>query len=127
LDIEKDTIKNKIQTLSSDITLKENSIEENKKMIDVIKKEEDVLKIFEVYGKMIGKNGISKLVLSSLIPIINYELIRLLDEVCDFEVQLEINDKNEVDFLLIKNNVVKKLRTGSGLETTLASLALRFF
>jgi len=125
LDIEKDTIKNKIQTLSSDITLKENSIEENKKMIDVIKKEEDVLKIFEVYGKMIGKNGISKLVLSSLIPIINYELIRLLDEVCDFEVQLEINDKNEVDFLLIKNNVVKKLRTGSGLETTLASLALR--
>jgi DNA repair exonuclease SbcCD ATPase subunit len=74
---------------------------------------------------MIGKNGISKLVLSSVIPIINYELIRLLDEVCDFEVQLEINDKNEVDFLIIKNDVIKKLRTGSGLETTLASLALR--
>jgi DNA repair exonuclease SbcCD ATPase subunit len=125
LEVEKDTIKNKIQTLTSDISLKENSIEENKKMIEVIKKEEDVLKIFEVYGKMIGKNGISKLVLSSVIPIINYELTRLLDEVCDFEVQLEINDKNEVDFLLIKNNVIKKLRTGSGLETTLASLALR--
>lgn len=125
LGVEKDNIKNKIQTLVLDITTKENSIEENKKMIEVIKKEEDVLKIFEVYGKMIGKNGISKLVLSSVIPIINYELIRLLDEVCDFEVQLEINDKNEVDFLLIKNDVIKKLRTGSGLETTLSSLALR--
>jgi DNA repair exonuclease SbcCD ATPase subunit len=74
---------------------------------------------------MIGKNGISKLVLSSVIPIINHELSRLLDEVCDFEIQLEINDKNEVDFLLIKNDIIKKLRTGSGLETTLASLALR--
>jgi DNA repair exonuclease SbcCD ATPase subunit len=49
----------------------------------------------------------------------------LLDEVCDFEIQLEINDKNEVDFILIKNDIIKKLRTGSGLETTLASLALR--
>ena len=125
LEVEKDTIKNKIQTLTTDITIKENSITENKKIIEIIKKEEDVLKIFEVYGKMIGKNGISKLVLSSVIPIINYELIRLLDEVCDFEVQLEINDKNEVDFLIIKNDVIKKLRTGSGLETTLASLALR--
>ena len=125
LEVEKDTIKNKIQTFTTDIILKENSITENKKIIEIIKKEEDVLKIFEVYGKMIGKNGISKLVLSSVIPIINYELIRLLDEVCDFEVQLEINDKNEVDFIIIKNDVIKKLRTGSGLETTLASLALR--
>lgn len=125
LETERDNSKTKIQVLESDITIKEKAIEDNKNMIVQIKKEEDVLKIFEVYGKMIGKNGISKLVLSSVIPIINYELIRLLDEVCDFEVQLEINDKNEVDFLLIKNDVIKKLRTGSGLETTLASLALR--
>ena len=41
---------------------------------------------------------LSKLVLSSVIPIINYELTRLLDEVCDFEIELEMNDKNEVDF-----------------------------
>lgn len=125
LETERDNSKSKIQALENDIVIKEKSIEDNKTMIVQIKKEEEVLKIFEVYGKMIGKNGISKLVLSSVIPIINYELIRLLDEVCDFEVQLEINDKNEVDFLLIKNDVIKKLRTGSGLETTLASLALR--
>ena len=74
---------------------------------------------------MIGKNGISKLVLSSVIPIINYELARLLDEVCDFDIELEMNNKNEVDFNIIKKNVTKKLKSGSGLETTLASLALR--
>ena len=122
---DRDNINNKITSLKSDITVKEEKITENKNTIEQILKEEEVLKIFEVYGKMIGKNGISKLVLSSVIPIINYELGRLLDETCDFEVELEINDKNEVDFNLIKNNVVKKLRSGSGLETTISSLALR--
>jgi DNA repair exonuclease SbcCD ATPase subunit len=122
---DRDNINNKITSLNSDITVKEEKITENKNTIKQILKEEEVLKIFEVYGKMIGKNGISKLVLSSVIPIINYELGRLLDETCDFEVELEINDKNEVDFNLIKNNVVKKLRSGSGLETTISSLALR--
>ena len=122
---DRDNINNKITSLKSDITVKEEKITENKNTIEQILKEEEVLKIFEVYGKMIGKNGISKLVLSSVIPIINYELGRLLDETCDFEVELEINDKNEVDFNSIKNNVVKKLRSGSGLETTISSLALR--
>jgi len=74
---------------------------------------------------MIGKNGISKLVLTSVIPIINYELQRLLDDICDFELELNMNDKNEVEFLIIKNGVSKKLKSGSGLEATLSSLALR--
>jgi DNA repair exonuclease SbcCD ATPase subunit len=125
LEVEKDTIKTNIQNIENDNKNKEEKITENNSLIEQIKKEEVVLKIFEVYNRMIGKNGISKLVLSSVIPIINHELSRLLDEVCDFEIQLEINDKNEVDFLLIKNDIIKKLRTGSGLETTLASLALR--
>ena len=125
LELEKDGIKSNIQNNDNDIKNKEEKIVENNSLIEQINKEEVVLKIFEVYNRMIGKNGISKLVLSSVIPIINHELNRLLDEVCDFEIQLEINDKNEVDFILIKNDIIKKLRTGSGLETTLASLALR--
>ena len=74
---------------------------------------------------MICKNGISKLVLTSVIPIINYELQRLIDDVCDFELELSMSDKNEVEFLIIKNGVEKKLKSGSGFESTVASLALR--
>ena len=125
LNVSRDTLRTEIQNFNNDITLKETNILDNQKIIEQILKEEEVLKIFEVYNRMIGKNGISKLVLSSVIPIINYELTRLLDEVCDFEVQLEISSKNEVEFILIKNSKIKKLKSGSGLETTLASLALR--
>ena len=125
LNSKRDGLRNDIQDYKNDTKLKKTQNIESKNLIEQIIKEEEVLKIFEIYNRMIGKNGISKLVLSSVIPIINYELTRLLDEVCDFEIELEMNDKNEVDFNIIKNNITKKLKSGSGLETTLASLALR--
>jgi len=125
LNNKRDGLRNDIQDYKNDTKTKKAENVENQKIIEQILKEEEVLKIFEIYNRMIGKNGVSKLVLSSVIPIINYELDRLLDEVCDFSVSLEINDKNEVDFNIIKNDITKKLKSGSGLETTLASLALR--
>ena len=125
LNIGRDNLRTTIQNLNVDNKLKKDQNKENKDIIQQIIKEEEVLKIFEIYNRMIGKNGVSKLVLSSVIPIINYELTRLLDEVCDFEIELEINDKNEVDFNIIKNDITKNLKSGSGLETTIASLALR--
>lgn len=125
LNLERDEINKTITDLENEIKNSEGVIKQNKELIKTIKKETDVLKIYEVYHKMIGKNGISKLVLTSVIPIINYELQRLLDDVCDFELELNMNDKNEVEFLIIKNGVSKKLKSGSGLEATLSSLALR--
>lgn len=121
----RDNFRTEIQDFKNDSKTKKAQNIESQKIIEQILREEEVLKIFEIYNRMIGKNGISKLVLSSVIPIINYELNRLLDEVCDFDIELEMNDKNEVDFNILKNNVTKKLKSGSGLETTLASLALR--
>ena len=125
LNVERDEINKTITDLGNEIKNSENVIKENKELIKTIKKETDVLRIFEIYHKMIGKNGISKLVLTSVIPIINYELQRLLDDICDFELELSMSDKNEVEFLIIKNGVIKKLKSGSGFEATLSSLALR--
>ena len=125
LNIERDDINKRISDLENEIKNSEGVILNNKDLIKTIKKETEVLKIYEVYHKMIGKNGISKLVLTSVIPIINYELQRLLDDVCDFELELSMSDKNEVEFLINKNGISKKLKSGSGLEATVSSLALR--
>lgn len=122
---ERDELNKKITTI--EFTLEENKkkIEVNEAIIIKINKEEEIEKIFKVYIDMIGKKGISKLVLRSVLPIINSELTRLLDEVCDFEVELIINSKNEVEYLLIKDGVEKLLKSGSGFERTVSSLALR--
>jgi len=121
----KDDINQKIYTTKTEIKNIEDKLISNNEMIEILKKEEAYEKIFKVYVEMVGKKGISKLVLRSVLPIINSELQRLLDDVCNFEVELNMNDKNEVEYLLIKSGVEKALKSGSGLERTIASLALR--
>jgi|TARA_R110000796_G_scaffold19237_3_gene57788 DNA repair exonuclease SbcCD ATPase subunit len=121
----KSIITQKIFTTEQAIKTDEAQIDTNTKMIKALKKEEEVEKIFKVYLEMIGKKGISKLVLRSVLPIINSELQRLLDDICDFEIELIITNKNEVEYHIIKNDVSKLLKSGSGLERTISSLALR--
>jgi DNA repair exonuclease SbcCD ATPase subunit len=115
----------KIEHTKMDITKNEESIVEKEKLIVQMTKEEEIDKLFKIYIDMVGKKGISKLVLRSVLPIINSEVQRLLEDVTDFEVEIFINDKNDVQFMLIKDGVEKQLKSGSGLETTAASIALR--
>jgi DNA repair exonuclease SbcCD ATPase subunit len=115
----------KIQIVSLDIENNEKEIETKTKLISQIKKEKEVEFIYKLYIDMIGKKGISKLVLRSVLPIINSEIQRLLDDVTDFEVEISIDDKNEVRYLLLKDGIEKQLKAGSGFERTASSLALR--
>jgi DNA repair exonuclease SbcCD ATPase subunit len=114
-----------IQRVQTDIQTNKTSVVTKTKLIETIKKEEEVDKIFKVYIELVGKKGISKLVLRSVLPIINSEAQRLLEDVVDFDIEIFMNDKNDVQFLMVKDGVSKLLKSGSGLEKTAASLALR--
>ena len=119
-----ETIK-KIERVQADLKSNAESIVIKNKLITTIQKEEEIDKIFKLYIELVGKKGISKLVLRSVLPIINSEIQRLLEDVVDFEVEIFINDKNDVQFMLVKDSVSKLLKSGSGFEKTAASLALR--
>ncbi len=121
----KDDTITKIERVQTEIKNHKTGIDTKTKLIETIKKEEEIDKIFKLYIELVGKKGISKLVLRSVLPIINSEVQRLLDDVVDFDVEIFINDKNDVQFLLVKDEVSKLLKSGSGLEKTAASLALR--
>lgn len=119
-----ETIK-KIERVQSDLKINAESIVTKNKLIATIQKEEEVDKIFKLYIELVGKKGVSKLVLRSVLPIINSEIQRLLEDVVDFEVEIFINDKNDVQFMIVKDEIPKLLKSGSGFEKTAASLALR--
>jgi DNA repair exonuclease SbcCD ATPase subunit len=121
----KDDLVIKIEKITREITNNETSIVEKEKLIEDLNKEAEIEKIYKIYIDMVGKKGISKLVLRSVLPIINSEVSRLLEDVCDFEVEIFIDDKNDVQFLINKDNISKPLKSGSGFEKTAASLALR--
>jgi len=114
-----------IEKLNTGINTLLKTIDDKKILVDKIKKEDEIEKIFKVYIDLVGKKGISKIVLRSVLPIINSELQRLLDDACDFDVEIYMDDKNDVKFLQIKDDVQKPLKACSGLEKTAASLALR--
>lgn len=101
------------------------AISTNKSYILKIEEEQKTEKNWKLYLQMIGKDGISKMVLRNTLPIINSELNRLLDDTADFSVEVTMDDKNDIDFLLIRDGVVTRLAGASGLETTQAALALR--
>ena len=103
----------------------EKSIQERLKLIEDIKNEVVMLKHWKIYLDMIGKNGISKMVLRKTLPIINSQMCSMLNDVCDFDVEININDKNEILFQLIKDGVMSDLTSGSGFEKTASALALR--
>jgi DNA repair exonuclease SbcCD ATPase subunit len=125
LEYTKDDTITKIERVTSDIKSHRDSIITKIKLIETIKKEEEIDRIFKIYIDLVGKKGISKLVLRSVLPIINSEVQRLLEDVCDFDVEIFMDDKNDVQFLINKDDTSKLLKSGSGLEKTASSLALR--
>ena len=101
--------------------------EKNLEIIQNIYKEQNEERYYKLYVDIFGKNGISKMIMKTMLPFINSELQRLLDTVCYFSLDVRMSDKNEVEFLMVDNNtgVEKLMTTGSGYEKTVASLALR--
>jgi DNA repair exonuclease SbcCD ATPase subunit len=102
-------------------------IDKNKDIIIKIAEEFEKERIFKIYLEIFGKNGISKSIMKTMMPIINSELQRLLEDSCYFNLEIRINEKNEVEFIMIDNSTgIEKLMTsGSGYEKTIAAMALR--
>lgn len=111
--------------IEADVVLNSSEMVKKEGLIVTLKKEEEIEKIFKAYIELVGKKGISKLVLRSVLPIINSEVQRLLDDVCEFEIEIFINDKNDVEFLIIDGDKPKLLKSASGFEKTVSSIALR--
>ena len=121
----RDTNLSYITKNETEVKNEEKQIADRKDIIAKIKEEEVLVKNWKIYIELVGKNGISKMVLRRTLPIINARLSQLLNDVCDFDVEVGIDAKNDVTFYLIKDGVYKNLHGGSGFELTAAALALR--
>ncbi|HUS50302.1 MAG TPA: hypothetical protein VMZ91_09050, partial [Candidatus Paceibacterota bacterium] len=118
------------ERLDNEITQHKTQIDKNNEYIKTIKSEEEIKSIFEIYQRMVGKNGILKMIMRSVMPLINSELDRLLIDTAAFKLEVDINDKKEVEFLVTKENSSGELikypvNECSGFEKTVSALALR--
>jgi len=127
LENQKSTHITRIQTLKGKIEVAQDKIEKNNQLILQIAEEFEKEKVYKVYSDIFGKNGISKMIMKTMMPVINSELQRLLADSARFKLEIKINEKNEVEFVMIDNEtqIEKLMSSGSGFERTIASLALR--
>jgi len=102
-------------------------IEKNNETILKIAQEFERERLYKIYLEVFGKNGITKMIMKTMMPLINSELQRLLQDSAYFKLEVRISEKNEVEFVMIDNStgIEKLMVSGSGYEKTIASLALR--
>ena len=128
-DLEKQKTQKQTQINSDEYSIKslEEKIKTNMSNIIKISEEQEKEKIHKIYLEVYGKNGISKMIMKTMMPLINSELQRLMEDSSYFKLEIRISDKNEVEFLMIDNGtgIEKLMSSGSGYERTIASLALR--
>lgn len=100
-------------------------VEKREKLIKKLDEDEKLNRNWKIYLEMLGKDGVSKMILREMLPVVNEIVSQLLDDVCDFSVNVEINDKNDIQFNLIRDGLTQILDSGSGFERTVSALALR--
>jgi len=124
---ELETVKRQISNGNFEISKNNDKINSNLGLIEKIREEQIKESKYKIYLELYGKNGIAKKIMKNMMPLINSELQRLLQDSCYFRLEVRISDKNEVEFWMIDNNtqVEKLMVSGSGYEKTIASLALR--
>ena len=124
---EEEQINRNITNFEFQIKQNDDKVLSNLKTIEKIAEEQEKEMKYKLYLELFGKNGIAKRIMKSMMPLINSELQRLLQDSCYFRLEIRISEKNEVEFWMIDNNtqVEKLMTTGSGYEKTIASLALR--
>ena len=121
----RDTNANFIARHETEIKNYNRQVEDRREVIKKLQEEEKLVRNWKIYLELVGKDGISKMVLRKTLPIINAKLSKLLGDVCDFDVEVAINQKNDVMFYLIKDGIYSDLSSGSGFELTASGIALR--
>lgn len=115
-----------IQSLKSESKKYQEEIAKRNTIIEKLNEEAKIIRNWSIYQELVGKNGIIKIVLKRALPILNNEIARLLNGLCDFSVDISISDDNKVCMDLVRNGQRLDLGTcASGFETVMASMAIR--
>jgi len=123
-------IKNEIDSSISDKNVEYGQV--NQKLIELseitdnIKKIEDKYRVNTLLAKALSNNGIPLMIMDKVVPIVNTEIGKILANVDNFDVQLEVDAEEQLLHIFIDDgNGKRKIELGSGMEKTLTALAVR--
>jgi DNA repair exonuclease SbcCD ATPase subunit len=126
LNLELEELNNDLNTKKNSIEINKNKITELNNLIIEFEKQEKRDSIFDIYKKLLNRNGVPRqLLVNNIIPKINNELALLLTDV-DFKVYL---DPNDIKLKLVYHNNLDAIIdaiSASGKERTFAAISLKY-
>jgi len=121
--LDKEKVISLLNRESSEMSIRLEQNEANKIKFDELKK---LFYLQEKLTKSFSKTGIPSVVLKTQLPIINLEISKIIDPRFGFEIVLENNvSNNDMDVYLVDKSSARIIETCSGMEQTVASLAIR--
>ncbi len=84
------------------------------------------MRAFELVTQAFSRRGIPSVITSSQLPIINLEIVNILQGIVDFTVELETDDESDSTEIYINYGDSRRIiELGSGMEKMVASVAIR--
>ena len=93
--------------------------------INQLKELEDKYKYYEYYLGAVHRDGVPHRIISTVIPKIEEEINNILNQLVDFSIILQTDDKNINAYIAYDENRYWPIELTSGMEKFIASLAIR--
>jgi len=81
---------------------------------------------YSLLKNILSKNGIQLSIVKKVVPIINSEISKILSDIPNFEIILEIDeDSKYLDIYIEDDTGKRRIELGSGMEETIAAISIR--
>lgn len=114
-----------LKDLHSQIVLAQGKRQEMLDRIEQAKALEDQFQAYEIYLKMVGRDGLPYKLVSEVLPVVQAEITDTLSQCADFNVELELDGKNINARIVYDDNRRWPLELASGMEKMISSLCIR--
>jgi len=121
-------IETKLKEAYKRITTNENSIEGLKEKLDQIKLSVKIFKKYSIYLQAVSREGIPAEIISKRLPIINYRIRNILHSIVNFNIELFVNHKGDIqeEFYFNEDKSDRlPLSMASGSQKFIGSVAIR--
>lgn len=118
----------KLTSLKSDLKLSENNKENLKDKIETIKKAESSFSKYAIYLQAVHRDGIPARIIRKKLPIINYKINSILNNLVDFKVELTIKNNGDIKEYFYFNSLESDalpMSMASGAQKFIGSVAIR--
>jgi len=118
------TSQEKIKKLYNEIGSIDNKIEELQRKIEEAKELENKIEAYQYYLDAVKRDGVPYELITKTIPIIQNEVNNILQQIVDFNMNIEVDGKS-INAKLVYEDREWPLEMGSGMEKFISGVAIR--